>query len=96
MYFLSDKRVSDLIKGKQVLSKLTCLFFSKLKMKLKSVLVSTLDWKSSTQDPLGRSRPERSLWLLTWKSRKLKFNMKNRLFNFSLTKSETFKYKLDF
>lgn len=65
-------------------------------MKLKSVLVSTLDWKSSTQDPLGRSRPERSLWLLTWKSRKLKFNMKNRLFNFSLTKSETFKYKLDF
>lgn len=96
MHFLSDKRVSDLIKGKQVLSKLTCLFFSKLKMKLKSVLVSTLDWKSSTQDPLGRSRPERSLWLLTWKSRKLKFNMKNRLFNFSLTKSETFKYKLDF
>lgn len=85
MYFLSDKRVSDLIKGKQVLSKLTCLFFSKLKMKLKSVLVSTLDWKSSTQDLLGRSRPERSLWLLTWKSGKLKFNMKNRLFYFSVT-----------
>lgn len=85
MYFLSDKRVSDLIKGKQVLSKLTCLFFSKLKMKLKSVLVSTLDWKSSTQDPLGRSRPERSLWLPTRKSGKLKFNMKNRLFYFSVT-----------